>query len=139
MAQNPGTAEADDRRLPLCVDLDGTLIKSDSLFDARAGAGAHVNLELAGVHRRKKVLAEPGRKQPYRTNGEEQKEQKKNARMIDTQRKQAQVCVAKARKAALEGQLKTREGIAALLLACGFRVVVLLQQILCLLYTSRCV
>jgi 4-hydroxybenzoate polyprenyltransferase len=34
MAQNPGTAEADDRRLPLCVDVDGTLIKSDSLFDA---------------------------------------------------------------------------------------------------------
>jgi len=34
MVQNHDTAEPEDRRLPLCVDLDGTLIKSDSLFDA---------------------------------------------------------------------------------------------------------
>lgn len=31
---NPETAAPDDGSRPLCVDLDGTLIKSDSLFDA---------------------------------------------------------------------------------------------------------
>ena len=34
MPQNPAKPEQDNRLLPLCVDLDGTLIKSDTLFDA---------------------------------------------------------------------------------------------------------
>jgi hypothetical protein len=34
LSVEPAIAEPADRSLPLCVDLDGTLIKSDSLFDA---------------------------------------------------------------------------------------------------------
>ena len=34
LSAEPAIAEPADRSLPLCVDLDGTLIKSDSLFDA---------------------------------------------------------------------------------------------------------
>jgi len=34
LTENPATAESSRPSWPLCVDLDGTLIKSDSLFDA---------------------------------------------------------------------------------------------------------
>ena len=34
LPQNPESAEPNNLSRPLCVDLDGTLIKSDSLFDA---------------------------------------------------------------------------------------------------------
>jgi phosphoserine phosphatase len=34
LPRNPDPAEQADRSRPLCVDLDGTLIKSDSLFEA---------------------------------------------------------------------------------------------------------
>ncbi len=51
------------------------------LFDARAGAGADVNLELAGVNRREEVLAQKRRKS-QRSDGEKHKENQKDRRVV---------------------------------------------------------
>ena len=64
------------------------------LFDARAGAGADVNLELAGVHRGEEVLAQKRRKS-QRADGEEQEEDQKDRRVIHAQGQQAQIAAAK--------------------------------------------
>ncbi len=83
------------------------------LFDARAGAGADVNLELAGVHGGEEILAEPGRKQANRANGEDQEENQEDRGVIHAEGEQAQVSAAEALKARLEGELKADERIAA--------------------------
>jgi hypothetical protein len=47
--------------------------KEGCLFDARAGAGADVDFELAGVDGGKEVLAEQGRSRPMEAQGKDRK------------------------------------------------------------------
>ena len=100
------------------------------LFNARAGAGAHVNLELAGVHGGEEVLPQRGRQKPHRTHGKDEEEDQKDRGVVHAQGKQPQVAVAQFLKAGLEGKLKPDKGIAAGALFGGLRVVVLLEQVL---------
>ena len=48
------------------------------LLDARAGARAHMNLELPGIDRRKEVLPQPGHQQRHRGDHENQKGNQKD-------------------------------------------------------------
>ena len=83
------------------------------LFDARSGAGADVNLELAGVHRGKEILAQKRRQQAHRAEGEEQEEDQKDRRVIHAERQQAQIAVAKALKTCFKALLKADERVSA--------------------------
>ena len=98
-------------------------------LDARAGAGAHVNLELAGVHRREEVLAEPRREQPDRTQCKRREQDQKDHGVVHAQGEQPKVAVAEVLKTGFEGQLKADERIVAGMLLRGFCVVVLLEQV----------
>ena len=91
--------------------------ESGGLFNARAGVGAHVDLELAGVDGGEEVLAEPGSEYASEREGKDQKEDEEDAGVIDAEGEQAQIAVAKFLEAGLEGQLKADERIAAGLLS----------------------
>ena len=61
------------------------------LFDAGAGAGADVNLELAGVDGGEEVLAEQGGEKAHGGQREDEEEDEEDAGVIDAQGEQAQV------------------------------------------------
>ncbi len=86
---------------------------SGRLFNARAGAGADVNLELAGVDGGKEVLAQRRGEKPYRTQRKDDKENQEDCRVIDAEREQAQIAAAHFLKAGLKGKLEPDQGIAA--------------------------
>ncbi len=96
------------------------------LFDAHAGVGAHVNGELTRVDRREEVLPQRWDERE-RGQGEGQKHDEENARVIDREGEQAQVPVAEALEAGFKGGLEAREWISAGALSQVCRVVVLLQ------------
>jgi hypothetical protein len=78
------------------------------LFDARAGAGAHVNLELAGVHRGEEVLAQPGRQHERPNLSRKQKQDQKDRRVVHAEGEQAQVTVAEALESRIQRPLWKR-------------------------------
>ena len=98
-------------------------------LDARARVSAHVNLELAGVYRGEEVLAQPWLQHDYRTDREQQEQDKENRRVVHAEGEQAQIAVAKALKARFKTALEADEGIATVEFPARLGVVVLLEQV----------
>ena len=87
------------------------------LFDARAGARAHVNLELPRIHRWKEVLPQKRRQQRHRPHRENHKHDQEQLRMIHAQRQKPQIADANLLERALKPELEPHERIAAGLLS----------------------
>ncbi len=77
------------------------------LFNARTGAGAHVDLELPRIDAGKEVLAERRRQQAHRANGENGEQDQKEPGVIDAQREDAEIAETQFRKARLECRVES--------------------------------
>ena len=69
------------------------------LLDAHAGPGAHMDLELPGVHRRKEILPQRRGEKSHRTQRKHHEQNQKHNRMVHAQREQPQVAEPHFRKA----------------------------------------
>ncbi len=85
-------------------------------FDARAGVGAHMQLELAGVHRGKEILPQPRIQQGKRADGKNEEQDEKDRAVRDGELQQAEIEDTKLLKPALKSQLGANQRIAALVL-----------------------
>ncbi len=101
------------------------------IFNARAGVGSHMKLELAAIDRGEEVLSQPWIEESDGTNPESDDRNQEDSTIFHAEAQDAVVPVAQFFEVVFEGDLEADERVAACLRLVHAIVFVPLQQVLC--------